>query len=487
MLKRQASQRISQWQFRFEDGLQEEVTLPHSWNAFDTMRLDESWYRRGVGVYETQLTTDPKQRTFVRFGAASQKAVVYWDGAEIGRNEGGYLPFTVELPKASTGTLRVEVDNSPDIHLPPSDRSDFFLYGGLNRPVTLYTTEKQRIRQLKIDPELDGQTGRLGLTIFIDGEISGLIVTVKVLDSMGQEIFSYNDGLSQTDTELDLPTVQYPELWSPDMPNLYRIQLSLMADGVVSDEVETHFGWRTFDFPAGGPFYLNGERLLLRGTHRHEDWAGRASAVNEADTRQEFELMKAAGMNFIRLGHYPQSDFVHSLCDELGIIVWDEIPWCRGGVGDELFKDRTRQMLRTMIAEHRHHPSIIFWGLGNELDWEYDHPENTDDDVFEFLSELHELSHELDPSRLTALRRYERGAQVVDVYSPSIWSGWYRGRYQDYELALTDAQEKFPRMLHMHRWDETTLRWLIEPRLNAWLGGLSGVEDIFARDAPISF
>ncbi|MEM8860891.1 MAG: glycoside hydrolase family 2 TIM barrel-domain containing protein [Chloroflexota bacterium] len=451
MLKRQSSQRINHWQFQFENSLQEEVTVPHSWNAFDAMRLDDSWYRRGVGVYETALTfTEPvEERTFIRFGAASQKAVVSWDGVEIGRNEGGYLPFTVEVPPASKGNLRVEVDNSPDIHLPPSDRSDFFLYGGLTRPVMFYTTGSHRIERLKIDSSLNGGSGRLGLTVFVDGEISGLTVKLIVLDPAGEEVLMHTASLSQNETALDLPDVQNPALWSPDAPNLYRIQLVLKADGIVSDEVETHFGWRTFEFPAGGPFYLNGERLLLRGTHRHEDWAGCASGVNEADTREEFELMKAAGMNFIRLGHYPQADFVHSLCDELGIIVWDEIPWCRGGVGDELFKDRTRQMLRTMIAEHRHHPSIIFWGMGNELDWEYDHPQNTDDDVFEFLSELHDLSHKLDPSRLTALRRYERGAQVVDAYSPSIWSGWYRGRYQDYELALTDAQEKFPRMLHM--------------------------------------
>ncbi len=449
MLKRASDKRIEQWEFQFENEGSQTVSTPHSWNAFDTMRLGDGWYRRGVGEYRCEVTTSAEKRTFIRFGAASQKAIVYWEGREIGRNVGGYLPFTVELPKGSSGQLRVAVDNKPDIDLPPSDRSDFFLYGGLTRPITQFTTGAQRIEQIKLDPQLDGDNGQLDLSVNIDGFLAGSTCQISITDPTGEQIVTTETAISAASCAIPLPTFDKPQRWSPDKPNLYSIQVSLMHDGAQSDQVSSHFGWRTFDFPAGGPFFLNGERLQLRGTHRHEDWAGCASAVNEADTRAEFENMKAVGFNFIRLGHYPQSDFVHTLCDQLGIIVWDELPWCRGGVGDELFKQRTRDMLRTMIAEHRHHPSIIFWGMGNELDWEYDHVDNSDDDVFAFLQEVNDLAHQLDPTRLTALRRYERGATVVDVYSPSIWSGWYRGRYQDYELALTDAMQKFPRMLHM--------------------------------------
>ncbi len=450
MLKRQIDYLISDWQFQFESDPIEAVTTPHSWNALDTMRLDDAtWFRRGIGTYTTALTTKSAERTFVRFGAASQKAVVYWNERKIGHNEGGYLPFTVELPQGSSGILRAVVDNSPDPHLPPSDRSDFFLYGGLTRPVTRYTTGPQRIVHLHTDAQVRDGAGELGLIVHVDGALAGLTCSVRVIDPSGETVIVHEQAIEGTATAVALPVVADPQLWSPDAPHLYHLHASVAHNGEPFDAVRTHFGWRTFDFPAGGPFYLNGERLLLRGTHRHEDWAGCASAVSEADTRAEFENMKACGMNFIRLGHYPQSDFVHTLCDELGLIVWDELPWCRGGVGGDLFKARTRTMLRTMIAEHRHHPSIIFWGMGNELDWVTDHIDKTDDDVFAFLQEINALTHDLDPTRLTALRRYERGATVVAVYSPSIWSGWYRGRYQDYELALSDAQEKFPRMLHI--------------------------------------
>jgi beta-galactosidase len=449
MLKRNSAEIIQSWQFSFEDEPWQPVTTPHSWNAFDTMHVGEGWYRRGVGTYETELTTSAEKRTFIRFGAASQKAVVTWNGAEIGRNIGGYLPFTVELPQAATGILGVAVDNSPDIDLIPSDRSDFFLYGGLTRPITRFTTGALSIGHVHVDAQLQESVGQLHVRLHVDGEGVRARCRVEICDPDGAIVHTGEQRVDSAETTLALPSFSNPQLWSPDTPYLYKIRLLLWHNDTLSDEVNTHFGWRTFDFPAGGPFYLNGERLLLRGTHRHEDWAGCASALSEADTRAEFENMKAVGLNFIRLGHYPQADFVHTLCDELGIIVWDELPWCRGGVGGDLFKARARDMLRTMIAEHRHHPSIIFWGMGNELDWEYDHVDNTDDDVFAFLQELHNLSHALDPTRLTALRRYERGASVVDVYSPSIWSGWYRGRYQDYEWALTDAQRQFPRMLHM--------------------------------------
>lgn len=449
MLKRNSAEIIQTWQFSFEGEPWQPITTPHSWNALDTMHVGAGWYRRGTGVYETELMTSAEKRTFMRFGAASQKAAVWWNGREIGRNVGGYLPFTVELPQASTGILRVAVDNSPDIDLIPSDRSDFFLYGGLTRPVTQFTTGPLRIAHVYVDAQLQDSVGQLHLRLHVDGKLAAARCRLEMRDPDGALVYAGEQGVDSAETPCTLPPFPDPQLWSIDTPNLYKIHLSLWQNHTLSDEVNTHFGWRTFDFPAGGPFYLNGERLLLRGTHRHEDWAGCASAVSEADTRAEFENMKAVGMNFIRLGHYPQADFVHTLCDELGIIVWDELPWCRGGVGGDLFKDRARAMLCGMIAEHRHHPSIIFWGMGNELDWEYDHVDHTDDDVFAFLQEVNDLAHELDPSRLTALRRYERGATVVDVYSPSIWSGWYRGRYQDYAWALSDAQKQFPRMLHM--------------------------------------
>ena len=135
---------------------------------------------------------------------------------------------------------------------------------------------------------------------------------------------------------------------------------------------EERFGFRHTEFKDKGPFFLNGKRLLLRGTHRHEDHAGVAQAMTEDMMRREMWMMKDMGVNFIRLGHYQQSEIILDLCDELGILVWEEIPWCRGGLGGDVYKEQARRMLANMIVQHHNHPAVIIWGLGNENDWPND-------------------------------------------------------------------------------------------------------------------
>ena len=128
--------------------------------------------------------------------------------------------------------------------------------------------------------------------------------------------------------------IQKPELWSDEDPALYTCEITLHHNGQEQKAIE-RFGFRHFEFVEKGPFRLNGSRLLLRGTHRHEDHAGVGAAMTEEQMRAEMTLMKEMGVNFIRLGHYQQSDIILSLCDELGILVWEEIPGCRGGLGGE--------------------------------------------------------------------------------------------------------------------------------------------------------
>jgi beta-galactosidase len=151
------------------------------------------------------------------------------------------------------------------------------------------------------------------------------------------------------------------------------------------------------------------------------------------------KLMKDMGTNFIRLGHYQQSRIVLNLCDSLGLLVWEEIPWCRGGLGGDTYKAQAKRMLTNMIEQHYNHPSVILWGLGNENDWPGDFTEFDQQKIRAFMKELHDLSHKLDDSRKTSIRRCDFCKDLVDVYSPSIWAGWYRGVYTEYK-AITEAE-----------------------------------------------
>ena len=196
------------------------------------------------------------------------------------------------------------------------------------------------------------------------------------------------------------------------------------------------------------PFRLNGQRLLLRGTHYHEDHAGVAASVPDIVVRRTLTQIKEMGANFVRLGHYQQAPLVLELCDELCLFVWEEIPWCRGGLGGEGYREQCRDMLRALIDQHHNHPSVILWGLGNENDWPGDFPTFDKQAIREFMTELNGLAHELDPTRKTAIRRCDFCKDVVDVYSPSIWAGWYSGRYREYKAAVEKAIAATPHFFH---------------------------------------
>jgi hypothetical protein len=159
-------------------------------------------------------------------------------------------------------------------------------------------------------------------------------------------------------------------------------------------------------------------------------------------------MIKEIGANFVRLGHYQQSPLVLDLCDQSGLLVWEEIPWCRGGVGGERYRQQAHNMLADLIDQHFNHPAVILWGLGNEDDWPGDFEQFNKDNIRAFMSELNQQAHRLDPSRLTCIRRCEFCKDIPDVYSPSIWAGWYSGRYTEYRAATEKAIKSVPRFFH---------------------------------------
>src|ERR1700744_3509606 len=165
--------------------------------------------------------------------------------------------------------------------------------------------------------------------------------------------------------------------------------------------------------------------------------------------RQEMQLIREMGANFIRLAHYQQDRLVLDLCDELGLMVWEEAPWCRAGVGDQAFQNNARQMLVDMIDQHYNHPSVILWGLGNEDDWPEEYPGVDTHAIRDFMTEMRDLARQSDGSRLTSFRRCDFARDIPDVYSPSIWAGWYRGNYREYEQSLLTERDRVKRFVHI--------------------------------------
>lgn len=446
----------------------ETVELPHSFNAYDAVNpyvhyyQGPSWYRRTLEIDNPY----PNGRIILHFHGAGQKTRVYIEDTFIGEHVGGYDEFQFDVTDAvsqhlNDGKVRllVRCDNTRDLEMMPSDLSDFNLYGGLYRPVHLIYKPEVGVECPRIDTITDEQ-GKAGEAHFLirsynPNKLNGeLPVSLELRDPAGAVVFEDSVEMELLDRWGADPytfriTIKNPQLWSPDTPRLYSWKLSSTAPGNQQCMQEGTLGFRHFKFEKKGPFYLNGERLLLRGTHRHEDHAGMAGAVTSEVLRAEFKLMKEAGINFIRLGHYQQSREVLELCDEMGLLVWEEIPWCRGGLGGEAYQEQGRRMLRNMIDQHRHHPSVILWGLGNENDWPGDFTGFDIEAVRDYMKELQGIAKMMDPYRMTAIRRCEFCADIVDVYSPSIWAGWYRGRYTDYKAVSRREMEKVDHFLHV--------------------------------------
>ncbi|WP_207512438.1 glycoside hydrolase family 2 TIM barrel-domain containing protein [Longitalea luteola] len=455
------------------------VQLPHCVNAEDAVDPDVNYYQ-GPAWYRTQLVIDnpySNGRTLLFFEGAGQKTDVYVYGTKVATHIGGYDEFTVDITEAVAAfrktsvfqdqfrgkiPIAIRTDNTRDLEMIPSNLSDFNVYGGIYRYLNLVYTPAVAIDKLFAKAETDkaGKTGNVHLSarFFISPQWAGAgsgaegpaSVSIKLIDPAGKLVQQKEVSPGSLSGEVNLAdlSVKAPQVWSPQKPVLYTIEATVTAGD--SKYVQTEkIGFRHFEFVDHGPFLLNGQRLLLRGTHRHEDHAGVAAAMTEDMMRREMIMMKEMGVNFIRLGHYQQSRIILNLCDSLGILVWEEIPWCRGGLGGPVYQEQARRMLTNMIEQHYNHPSVIIWGLGNENDWPGDFPEFDKQKIRTFMKELNDLSHTLDPSRKTAIRRCDFCKDIVDVYSPSIWAGWYRGVYTEYKQVSEDEFKKVNHFLHV--------------------------------------
>ncbi|GAA3594134.1 glycoside hydrolase family 2 TIM barrel-domain containing protein [Flavivirga amylovorans] len=434
-----------------------QINLPHTWNNLDATD-SEPGYRRNASWYKKELEIPKINSNTIYelyFEGVNITSQIYVNNKKVGKHIGGYIGFSIDITNAliqGKNTILVRADNSYNPEVIPSQKSDFFIFGGITRDVWLKTKPNMHITNLKIiTPEVSNKNASILATFNITNYTTSPSLKLKatLIDDENRTIATDSFKVTQASSEISFKNIENPKLWDIDHPNLYTLKIALIEGQLEKDIISERVGFRWFEFKDYGAFYLNGKRLLLRGTHRHEEHAGVGAAMSNIQHRKDMEQIKSMGANFVRLAHYPQDPEVYKACDELGLLVWDELPWCRGGVGNAQWKNNTKKILKEIITQNYNHPSIILWSLGNEIYWlpDFKDGDNTNK-INDYLQELNDLAHNLDPTRKTAIRKYYDGAHIVDVFSPSIWSGWYSGSYKSYHKALDKYKKQYPHFLH---------------------------------------
>jgi beta-galactosidase len=436
------------------------INLPHTWNAFDAVdatpgyRRDASWYKKTIFLPE--LTKG--QEVLLSFEGVNLTSDVYINGKRAGGYVGGYLGFDVNITDYvrydQENEIYIRVDNSVNPTIVPSQKADFFIYGGITRDVFLKLVPAVSISDMDVNiSKVSKSSARTEVVLSVDntGKRRSDQINIQVKDSAGKTVLSYKKKKTikagSNDIKISLSKLKNPHLWSPDDPHLYTVTAKIGESG---DWLTDKIGYRWFEFEEHGPFKLNGERMLLKGTHRHEEWAGYGNAMPNSLHIKDMQMIKDVGANFVRLAHYPQDPAVYAACDSLGLLVWDEVPWCRGGVGPVDWQNNTMNMLEDMIDQNRNHPSVILWSMGNEVYWMPDFEGGGEiDEIRNFMIKMHLRAKELDPSRMTSTRKFYEGADIVDVFSPSIWAGWYGGYYKNFEKAIAKSRKDYSRFFHM--------------------------------------
>lgn len=394
------------------------VRLPHTNKELPFNNFDEresqfvSCYRRRI-----QQLPQAGKRLFLHFEGVMTAAKVYLNGALLQEHLGGYTPFTVELTGLVTGgedVLAVVVDSRERSDIPPFGHViDYLTYGGIYREVWLEETNEAYLQNLRVKPEKTETGWRINADAYLDNA-SGLVGEAALrltLTAPNGTTSKQEFAVSLSGEKQQTLTVSFEAndvlLWGLDQPNLYDLCAELLSDGDILDQTVCRFGFREAKFTPEG-FFLNGERIKLRGLNRHQSYPYAGYAMPKRAQEMDAELLKRElGVNLVRTSHYPQSRHFLNRCDELGLLVFEEIPGWQHIGGDD-WKRNTMTALSEMIERDWNHPSIVLWGVRIN--------ESQDDDAF--YQETNALAHRLDATRQTGgVRNFANSHFFEDVYT----------------------------------------------------------------------
>lgn len=379
----------------------ETVTLPHNAADLPMSYFDERDFQRPF-TYQREITWDDAwagKLVRLRFDGAMADAVVYVNGSEVLRHRDGYTPFTVDLTDRfvdGKALVTVHIDGSENPEIPPfGGRIDYLTYAGIYRDAWLEVLPEAHIASVKVEtPDVLAETKRILIKLDAPGTVEAVLS-----DADGHEI-ARGEGTG----EITFEGLGGITLWSPETPALYTLTLTLSQSG---DRLTQRFGFRHAEFTPEG-FFLNGERVVLRGLNRHQSFPYSGYAQGKRSQERDAEILRYdLGCNIARTSHYPQSPYFLDRCDEIGLMVFEEIPGWQH-IGGDVWQDESVANVERMIRRDWNHPSIIIWGVRI----------NESPDAEAFYKRTNALAHELDATRPTGGVRCITDSQLLeDVYT----------------------------------------------------------------------
>ena len=414
------------WVFYHDNGTVESIDIPHTWNGIDGQDGGNNYFR-GTCRYEKQFACPEfdreNERVYVQFAGVNASSEVWLNGTHVITHDGGYSTFRADITALlqEENTMTVSVDNSVNDRVYPQ-KADFTFYGGIYRDVTLLIVNNHHF-------DLDYYGGS-GIAVCSDVRQNDALVHVRTWHNGGNVHIGIFDAdgmpVAEGKGEDITLTVRNAHRWDGvNDPYLYTCTATLYHDGKAVDRVQTVFGVRTFHVDPQKGFFLNAKPYPLHGVSRHQDWKGIGNAITKEHHDTDMALIRQIGANTIRLAHYQHDQYFYDLCDKYGLIVWAEIPYISehlpGG------RDNTVSQMKELIVQNYNHPSIITWGLSNEITI------STKDnkDMLDNHRMLNNLVHTMDPSRPTSLACYavcspfNKVAHITDLVSWNLYLGWY--------------------------------------------------------------
>ena len=409
----------------------ESVNVPHCWNAIDGQDGGNDYYR-GTCHYAKLLKKaelPAAERYYLEIRGANSSADVYVDGKHLRHHDGGYSTWRVDITEAlgEESLLVIAVDNSPNEIVYPQ-MADFTFYGGLYRDVNLICVGESHFDLdyygapgIMVTPIIDGSNANVEVETFVTNLKEGQSVRYTVYDAEEKPL-QIQDGRTKVSF-----TIENVHLWHGRKdPYLYCCKAELLENGEVIDNVCTRFGCRSFKIDPENGFILNGEEYPLRGVSRHQDRWGVGNALTHQHHEEDIDLIMEMGATTIRLAHYQHDQYFYDLCDEKGLVIWAEIPYISKHMPTG--RENTITQMKELVAQNYNHPSIVVWGLSNEISIGGSTP-----DLLENHNILNDLCHEMDKTRLTTIaavsmcKMDDPYLQIPDVVSYNHYFGWYGG------------------------------------------------------------